>query len=78
MVLAKGGQVEAWDLPSTLRQAPSPPATLMEREMRMLLEILEECGWNKKLAAQRLGISRSALYAKMKRHRISMSKPTTH
>ena len=78
VVLAKGGQVEVWDLPSTLRQASAPPATLMEREMRMLLEILEECGWNKKLAAQRLGISRSALYAKIKRHRISMSKPTTH
>jgi DNA-binding NtrC family response regulator/HAMP domain-containing protein len=78
VVLAKGGQVEVWDLPSTLRQVPPPPTTLMEREIRMLLEILEECGWNKKLAAQRLGISRSALYAKMKRHRISMSKPTTH
>ncbi len=79
MVLAKGGQVEVWDLPSSLRlSAPAPPASLMEREMRALLEILEECGWNKKLAAQRLGISRSTIYAMLKRHKISTSKPTTH
>ena len=78
-VLAKGGQVEAWDLPSALRHSASPPAaTLVERELRMLLEILEECGWNKKLAAQRLGVSRSTIYAMLKRHKISVSKPTTH
>jgi len=78
VVLAKGGQIEVWDLPASLREAAAPPATLMEREIRMLLEILEDCGWNKKLAAQRLGISRSALYAKMKRHGISINKSTTH
>jgi len=78
-VLAKGGQVEVWDLPSALRRsAAAPPATLAEREHQSLLEILEECAWNKKLAAQRLGISRSTLYAMLKRHKISVSPPTTH
>jgi DNA-binding NtrC family response regulator/HAMP domain-containing protein len=79
VVLAKGGQVEAWDLPSSPRQAAfTQPPTMVEREIKTLLEILEECGWNKKLAAQRLGISRSKIYAMLKRHSISVSKPTPH
>jgi len=78
VVLAKGNRLEAWDLPPTLRQqtASSPP-TLEERELQTLLEILKETGWNKKLAAQRLGISRSTVYAILKRHKISTS-TTTH
>ena len=77
VVLAKGSQLEAWDLPSAIHH-PSPgfPATIADQELSLLLNILEECGWNKKLAAQRLGISRSTVYAILKRHNIS--KPTTH
>jgi transcriptional regulator with GAF, ATPase, and Fis domain len=79
VVLAKAGQVEAWDLPSIIQAITAgPPPTLAQREGKTLLEILEECGWNKKLAAQRLGISRSTLYLMLKRHKISGSKPTTH
>jgi transcriptional regulator with GAF, ATPase, and Fis domain len=79
VVLAKAGQVEAWDLPAAIRSiAPGASPTLAQREGKTLLEILEECGWNKKLAAQRLGISRSTLYLMLKRHKISGSKPTTH
>jgi transcriptional regulator with GAF, ATPase, and Fis domain len=78
-VLAKGSQVEAWDLPAALRLSSPPPSkALMDQEMRLLLEILEECGWNKKMAAKRLGISRSTIYSMMRRHNISQTKPTTH
>ncbi len=78
-VLAKGGQVEAWDLPSALRlTASGPPATMGERELKLLLEILDDCGWNKKLAAQRLGISRSTVYAMLRKHNIPISGPTRH
>ena len=77
VVLAKGSQLEPWDLPLAVqRHSPSPPQTMAERELQALLEILEECGWNKKLAARRLGVSRSTIYAILKRHNITG--PTTH
>jgi DNA-binding NtrC family response regulator/HAMP domain-containing protein len=78
VVLAKAGQVEAWDLPSAIQAiAPGTSPTLAQREGKTLIEILEECAWNKKLAAQRLGISRSTLYLMLKKHKISGSNPTT-
>jgi DNA-binding NtrC family response regulator/HAMP domain-containing protein len=79
VVLAKGGHLEAWDLPSTIHHpSPSLPTTIADQELSLLLNILEECGWNKKLAAQRLGISRSTVYAILKRYKISKSDPITH
>jgi transcriptional regulator with GAF, ATPase, and Fis domain len=77
VVLAKGSQLEPWDLPLAVqRHSPIPPRTMADRELQALLEILEECGWNKKMAARRLGVSRSTIYAILKRHKIS--DPTTH
>jgi DNA-binding NtrC family response regulator/HAMP domain-containing protein len=79
VVLAKGSQLEAWDLPLALQQySPGPPQTMAERELTALLDILQECGGNKKLAAQRLGVSRSTIYAILKKHKIPGSDPTTH
>ncbi len=80
-VLAKGGQVEASDLPTIVqtqggRTLPDRLPTIEEHEKNLLLETLEKCGWNKKEAAQHLGISRTALYDKLKRYQIT--KPTTH
>jgi two-component system response regulator HydG len=81
VVLAKGSRVEASDLPAALHTAAktaqgSTPPTLVEHESKLLLEVLEDCGWNKKQAAKRLGISRSTLYDKIRKYQITQ--PTTH
>jgi two-component system response regulator HydG len=81
-VLAKGKRIEPSDLPQALIQAPDPLpgatklANIVEHEIRLLEETLEECGWNKKLAAERLGISRTTLYTKLKKYQIQ--RPTSH
>jgi|GEM_PF-218418 len=79
VVLAKGTKIEPSDLPAALRNlGPSPePRTgvsIFENERSLLEHVLEECDWNKKEAAKRLGIGRNTLYAKLKKHRLE--KPT--
>jgi two-component system response regulator HydG len=86
VVLAKGGLVEAVDLPAPLSAVRPPPEeqaegaasarTISSHEARLLQEVLEECHWNKSLAAARLGISRSTLYEKIKKYRLGP--PTVH
>jgi two-component system response regulator HydG len=80
-VLAKRPNVEISDLPSLIRDAGPPvyseaPGTIVENEKKLLQEVLEECDWNKKKAAEQLGISRSTLYDKIKKYQIH--KPTIH
>ncbi|MEE9497427.1 MAG: sigma 54-interacting transcriptional regulator [Desulfobacterales bacterium] len=80
-VLAKRSKVEILDLPSAIRDAappvsPQTPGTIFENEKKLLQEVLEECGWNKKKTALQLGISRSTLYEKLKKYQIM--KPTVH
>jgi two-component system response regulator HydG len=77
-VLVKGNRIEVEHLPAAIRNIEtssqmSRPATIAEQEMRLLQEAMEECGWNKKEAARRLGISRSTLYEKLKRYGIVRS-----
>jgi len=48
--------------------------TIEENEKKLLVDVLEECNWNKSQAALRLGISRSSLYSKLKKYQVS--KPT--
>ena len=81
VVLAKGSTVEAVDLPPFLAgsRAQAPPAaskTITDTEARLLREVLEECNWNKTEAAQRLGISRSTLYEKIRKYQLGP--PTLH
>jgi DNA-binding NtrC family response regulator/HAMP domain-containing protein len=82
VVLSKGPRIETSHLPAPLRTASSspPPAdrssTIVQHERKLLLETMEACGWNKKRAAHRLGISRSTLYEKLRKYEIKP--PTQH
>ncbi len=81
VVLAKEDIIQVSDIPKVLRvESISSPVksnkTILENEKKLLQDVLEECGWNKKEAARRLGISRSALYGKLRRYKIG--NPTIH
>ncbi len=82
VVLAKGKSVEAVDLPllvsgpAAQQALPAHSKTITDNEARLLKEVLEECNWNKTEAAQRLGISRSTLYEKIKKYQLNP--PTMH
>jgi two-component system response regulator HydG len=81
VVLAKGNQIEIPDLPSALHHTTAPvplgtKRTIMDNEAKLLKEALDECGWNKKQAALRLGISRNTLYRKLRKYQIKS--PTIH
>ncbi len=80
VVLAKGAQLDVTDLPPALVETPAtqqaPPRSIVASEATLIREVLEECRWNKKQAALRLGISRSTLYGKLKKYKIA--KPTLH
>ena len=86
VVLAKGHRIEVTDLPTALCSTEAvnrihPSRTIPGTEANLLREVLEECGWNKKESARRLGISRSTLYSKLKKYRISpptIPSPTIH
>ncbi len=46
--------------------------TLSQIEKKHLLEVLRDCGFNKQKAASRLGITRPALYRKLKKYNIQI------
>ncbi len=50
---------------------------LEEPERTYILRTLEKTGWNKQSAAEKLGISRSTLYKKMKHHGIANQPPAS-
>jgi DNA-binding NtrC family response regulator len=80
VVLSKGPRIEPSHLPGALRASAASPAqadrspTIVQHERKLLEETMEACGWNKKKAAHRLGISRSTLYEKLRKYEI---KPVT-
>jgi DNA-binding NtrC family response regulator len=74
MVLAKGDMVLPRDLPEDLlaievpRERDEASADLDRMEKQHVSEVLAKCGWNKFKAAKMMGISRSTLYSKIKKH----------
>jgi two-component system response regulator HydG len=74
VVLCKGDLIQVQDLPPHLRDGSETHADLRlslgENERLYILKTLAECNWNKKLAASILGINRSSLYSKLKKHAI--------
>ncbi len=74
MVLAKDYIVVPRDLPSELRadesgvSLPDRTADLELREKEHIRSVLEQCDWNKYKAAKMMGISRSTLYSKIRKH----------
>ena len=84
VVLSKGSRIELTHLPSALgrgRQELNSALSsrnLFEHEKRLLLEVMEECDWNKSQAARRLGISRSTLYDKLKKYQTLRTSATIH
>jgi len=79
VVLAKGTAVQVADLPLEIRdlhgsgdahQRATNRSLILTNEKKLLLDVLQESGWNKKLSAQKLGISRSTLYNKLKKYAI--------
>ncbi len=76
VVLAKDNFIHISDFPSSITSTDNTilrneAPTLRKQEKQHLTDILEECHWNKKEAAKRLGIGRSTLYAKLKKHHIT-------
>lgn len=74
VVMAKGQVITPEDLPVQLRSQGSPAYDTSETANLELLErdhvrsVLEKCEWNKFKAAKMMGISRSTLYSKIKKH----------
>jgi len=79
VVLSPRERIEADDLPKAIRvgrpasvqgapQQPNSDERLSDLERARILDVLGSCGGNKKLAASRLGIHRSTLYAKLDRY----------
>jgi transcriptional regulator of acetoin/glycerol metabolism len=73
MVLARGDVIHERDLPEDLScqqtlvcENGSKTLDLLERDH--VSAILDDCGWNKYRAAKIMGISRSTLYSKLKKH----------
>jgi len=72
VVLSSGPLVQAQDLPQAIH-APHRTATefsLAKNERNLILQVLQKSNWNKHETARVLGISRTTLYSKLKKHNI--------
>ena len=79
VIVATESQIQAADLPATLRDAEPSLAhddaipahhTLEEIERMAILRTLERTQWNKRAAATILGVYRPTLYSKLKKYNL--------
>jgi two-component system NtrC family response regulator len=82
LVITQGDVIGVDALPPELRARPEPPTTLEafagkplqsaleEVERALLLQALEDCGYVQARAAERLGLSKSALHYKLTKYGI--------
>jgi formate hydrogenlyase transcriptional activator len=76
-ILCEGGLITAEHLSlDRARRGPLPPAgasttDLSAVERDMIAQVLADCSGNKSMAAAKLGISRTQLYVRLRRYRIS-------
>ena len=86
VIFSKGHLINVQDLPQSVRSAfkngsedsidtsneiiNTPGLTVKEAEKRLILKALQECGGNRTLAAQRIGISRRTLHRKLRTYKI--------
>ncbi len=74
MVLAKNDVITAEDLSADLKSQMDGDGVVHGKENLDMIErdhvksVLESCGWNKYQAAKMMGISRSTLYSKIRKH----------
>ena len=78
VILAKGDMITEIDLPHNLRETFFPCthadiSSLKDTEKNVILKVLRETEGNKYRAAKRLGITRSTLYGKLRKHEIMVS-----
>lgn len=80
VILNEGGEIRIEDLPEKILRGPNPKSrfvidtpvlTLEELEREYILKVLHHTGWQKKRAAEILGINASTLYRKLLGYGIS-------
>ncbi len=88
-IVAQGNVLMEQDLPVLFHRTPAPlqnnasrplKEMLGEPEKDLILQTLRGCHWNRKRAAERLGVNRTTLYNKMKKYHLFGEKgePVTH
>jgi Nif-specific regulatory protein len=76
VILAKTGMIKLIDLPHNLKEtapwAEADISSLRDTERNLILRVLREVKGNKYRAAKKLGITRSTLYGKLRKHGITV------
>jgi len=73
-IISEGGRLRAKQPGRLIYAIPEQGVSIRDMEHELILKTLDQCSGNKSLAAQRLGISRKALYEKIARFKINAQK----